>query len=69
MVCSNGDNAAVKFNCEVCLQLMRIEGWRGLKESDNDGGSTAGKGAATFEVPQEEIVNKGIKELLFSKFM
>ena len=67
VVSSNGDNAAVPFNCEVWLKIMRLEGWSGLIENTSGGVSSNGGDIATV-IPQEEIVNRGIKDLLFSYF-
>ncbi|CAD7956273.1 unnamed protein product [Amoebophrya sp. A120] len=75
---SNGDNAAVPFNCELVAEVLRIEGWTGLKKrQENAKQSTsttiaASSAAASFDVvsqnlKQAEIVNQGLKQLLFEK--
>ena len=56
------------FNCELVLKLLEAEGWRGVRYGDDSEAKGVSK---TFDtsVKQEEIVNKGIKDLLFSRFL
>eukprot|EP00392_Amoebophrya_sp_AT5.2_P011197 g11272.t1 len=80
---SNGDNSAVPFNCELVAELLRIENWSGLLTKDSSAPASgevqvllgdhqvAGGGGKNKNeeevVPQAEIVNRGLKELLFAK--
>ena len=59
---ANGDNKAMFMNCEIALALLRRSGVRGV-----DPARVAG---VTFDanVSQEQIVNLGLKELVFAAF-
>jgi len=59
---SNGDNGAVPLNCEVSKQLLQ-----GCAEFDSgfDWGSVAGRDYNVEGVAQEQIVNAGLKSLVF----
>ena len=59
---ANGDNRAMFMNCEIALALLRRARVRGV-----DPARVAG---VTFDanVAQEQIVNLGLKELVFAAF-
>ena len=63
MLLCNGDNKGMFMNCELCLALLRRLRLRGM-----DWAAVEGRTFDPAETSQEQIVNLGLKSLVFAAF-
>mmetsp|Transcript_414 Transcript_414/g.711 ORF Transcript_414/g.711 Transcript_414/m.711 type:complete len:120 (+) Transcript_414:2-361(+) len=70
---SNGDNNAMFLNCEISKMALRAFAWQGVDLSRVPGGvegdAKSKPEMKIDEIKQEEIVNRGLKELVFDAFV
>ncbi|GAB5353561.1 hypothetical protein AAMO2058_000046100 [Amorphochlora amoebiformis] len=66
---SNGNNNAMFANCELSRMALEAFGWQGIDWKRVDGEEAKGeKEFKTDDLKQEEIVNRGLKEMVFDAF-